>query len=488
MNKSKLGLLFVLAVVLAGLLAISASAEDVNSIKVYADGVEVYSEAGAWYENDNGTSSDPTDDFYEWVFYFGDLDNLDLQRGEDLDLEIVFETGVEDDVTTYNGLPVIGSQNIGMDTSNLVDWYVEAEIKGYRDSIYDKTDRFDVTADHTYKRSLTLSIPRDLDATEDYSLYVSISAQTELTGSDDALVDIQVSKKSYIMEDLFVEIGSVNGCCLTAQNPSGQGPCDTCWEALKAGSKIEIAYIVGNEGSHDLEDVYVTARIPELCIERTVYVGDLADEDNDDDEDTLSGILYLQVPVDAKAGTYTLEVTAWNDDADATSVQAITIAAAEKAEQKDVTQIVVDGTSKEVTAGGNAEYTFTIMNVGANAHTYTVEVEGVNAWATSEVAPSVLRLAGDASGAVTVTVTPKEDAVAGDHIFTVSVKADGETIKQYNVVSKIAEKEATGVDTKLALLVAAIVLAVVIVILLIIMIAKIASKGSDEKAEETAYY
>lgn len=476
MSKNKFGLFFALVAAIFAVFALAA-ASDVNEMHVYVGGVEVYNDIA-------NVIPGALPGTYMMTFNPQQLNMPALERGEDVEIKVVFTTGGASD--TWNGLvPALGSLEWGMDSSTS-DWRVEAGINGYREDISAETSRFDVLAGHTYTKTLTLSLPNDLGATDDYTLYVGVYAHSELSGADKANIDVTVDKASYSMDDLFVEIGSVNGCCLNVQPNSQNGPCGTCAESTVAGSTIPVEYVISNYGSHDLENVYVTVKITELCVERTVYVGDIAAQDNDDEEDTLSGTVYVKIPADAKAGSYTLEVTAWNEDVKQTSTEKITVVAPQV--QEDVTEIVPDVALKEVVAGDSVTYTFTIVNTGKNAHTYAIDVEGTEGWATTSVTPSVLRLAADSSGSATVTLTADKAAVSGDHIFTVAIKADGQTIKQYNVTSKVAGSKSAGVDSKLALLVAAIVLAVIIVILLIVLIARVANKGENEKTEETAYY
>ena len=62
--------------------------------------------------------------------------------------------------------------------------------------------------------------------------------------------------------------------------------------------------VLKNTGYNYLDDLYVTARIPALGLERTSYFGDLVafecnDDDeacDEDDEDVTRGRFYFQIP------------------------------------------------------------------------------------------------------------------------------------------------------------------------------------------------
>jgi len=85
--------------------------------------------------------------------------------------------------------------------------------------------------------------------------------------------------------------------------------------------------VLKNTGYNDLDDVYVTVKMPELNIEKTAYLGDLVavETDDEDDENTATGRLYLEVPYNVKSGTYNLEVTVKNDDTESTVSKQISV-------------------------------------------------------------------------------------------------------------------------------------------------------------------
>ncbi len=227
--------------------------------------------------------------------------------GETIDIEIVF-----------------------VSNEDIEDAKVRVWISGYKDDIEASTSRFDVIADKTYKKTLALTIPdvndiEDLD--EDLSLHVEIA-----DSNDDYELDpeyeVTVEKESYTLDLLSVEAPA----------------------KASAGDVIAIDVVLKNIGRKNLEDSFVVAKIADLGIYKKVYFGDIAPEDNydddDDAEDAVNQRVYLVIPSDAKSGEYELQVKAFNYDSDAEVVKSITISGV--AAEDDGTAI---DTAKDTTKG-----------------------------------------------------------------------------------------------------------------------------------------
>ena len=80
---------------------------------------------------------------------------IDVKRGEDVDVLVVFQSGM-----------------------TLKDVRVKTWIEGYEyEDIEDTTPLFDMKKGVTYTKTLTLEIPEDIDANENYRVRIEISAQ-----------------------------------------------------------------------------------------------------------------------------------------------------------------------------------------------------------------------------------------------------------------------------------------------------------------------
>ncbi len=225
------------------------------------------------------------------------------------------EVSVNDENVSGNTLATIVGETVDvrvkftvLDTEDLEDLKVKVWIAGYKDEIEATTARFDALSGRTYIKTLTIDLPelRDIkDLEDDLTLHVELS-----TKNDDVETEypLTVQRESYSVSLLSVEAPS----------------------QASAGDIIALDVVLKNIGRNGIEDAFVTARIPELGLYRKVYFGDIAPEDNfeddDDAEDAVERRIYLAIPSDVKSGDYNIEVKASSYDSLAETVQSITIA------------------------------------------------------------------------------------------------------------------------------------------------------------------
>ena len=291
--KNKIGLFFVLAIVgILGLLVSGATAvadtwtepslPNIAQMTIYVNGNV------AWYGYCEPYSGPiPSSEEEMQVEYFGDYDCYTyqvntpaLERGENLDVKVLFKAN-----------------------KNLDEVKVHAWINGYREEIEDKTGEFDIFKHNLYSKTLFLSIPEDIDAKDTYTLHVKIESKTELSGVDEAKIETFVQRSSNLLEILSID--------LYDHNNFYKGVCGECSVTFEAGTILYADVVVKNRGNHVAEDIYVKLSIPDLCIERTVYLGDLGTHDNKY-LDTEKITIALQLP--EKEGTYELVIEAFNSE------------------------------------------------------------------------------------------------------------------------------------------------------------------------------
>ncbi len=171
---------------------------------------------------------------------------------------------------------------------------VEAEIDGYKVDVKDVTTEFDVETGKRYSKTLSLKIPQSLkdEVSDDATLEIKIYNKDDKTELNE--IGLRVQRKTY--NAVIMSISTT--------------------QTAEPGQLFPVDVVLKNKGYNNLDDVYVTVSIPELGVERTAYFGDLValEGDDDDETDTVSGRIYLKISDDAKAGTYTLEVKASNED------------------------------------------------------------------------------------------------------------------------------------------------------------------------------
>ena len=370
-----------------------------------------------------------------------------LERGEDMDVKVVFKTA-----------------------KNLYNVRVKAWINGYREDIEDKTGIFDAFKDNQYSKVLFLPIPDDIDARDTYTLYVKIESNEELNGVDEARIDTSVQRSANLLEILSVD--------LYDHSNFYQGVCGTCSVTFEAGTTVYADVVVKNTGNHIAEDVYVKLSIPELCIERTVYLGDLGSFDSRQYEDTEQVTIALPLPGDE--GTYELVIEAYNSEMETEETRTLIL---ERELERDV-EILPQITEASVNQGETAKYSLIVTNLGESYESFIVEVLGADGWSTVRVSPASFSLAEGESRLVNVYLDINDNTETGTYPFTVRVKY-GTEAKQFNFNTEVRKSTA---DWKWVLVILGIILAIGILVLLILLLVR--QTSSEEERPETveSYY
>jgi hypothetical protein len=323
---------------------------------------------------------------------------------------------------TYN--PTLGAD----DSDNIK---VKLTLEGEDDDTVVSTSSFDVEDGKKYIKTLTFKAPSDLDKdslSDDFALTLEI-------GDDEVeLGDLHVQRTSY-----EVEVKSI----LTSST-------------LSTGTSVPVQVVLKNIGYNDVEDLYVTASIAELGVEKKVYFGDLVnveyvcEDDCDDEENRVVGTIYLDIPYNAKSGVYTLDVEVTSDDSENTASKQVTV-------ENSVSDIALKS--------GNS---LVLLNPTSKLVVYTVSYQGSN---VAVVIP--------AQSSQTV---PIEVPASGDYKFDVSVFS-GETLLSTVNFTGTAEPQTTS-----PVLVLTVILAIVFLVLLVVLVVLITKK--PQKAEEfgESYY
>lgn len=191
---------------------------------------------------------------------------------------------------------------------NATDVRLRAEIEGDTEDTSAVTSKFDIEAGKVYFKTLTLEVPADFDKDE---LNNELNLNIKIWNSDfknDTDVTLNLQRESYNV-----------AMAVTTSN-------------AEAGETMSVDVVLKNVGYNDADDVFVTVSVPELGIKKQVYFGDIvtgyteADEDADeDDTDTVTGRIALDIPYSAKSGVYTLQVDVEADESKNTATKEITI-------------------------------------------------------------------------------------------------------------------------------------------------------------------
>src|SRR3990172_6062503 len=342
---------------------------------------------------------------------------------------------------------VVENENINVEVSftalvNDTDVTVEVELTGNKGDVDAETAFFDVEAGNRYTKTLVLEVPRGLNDEVSDSLKLDVNISGKDHESELYDIALRVQRESYSIQIKSVSTGT-----------------------MKAGQMVPVDVVVKNVGYNDLDDLYIVVKIPALNLQRSAYFGDLVaieDSNDDDDTDTVSGRLFLEVPYSAKAGVYALEVTASNGDTTTNAVREVSIS-----NEFSGGNIVVSGDS------------LLIVNP------------------TNEVL--VYRLVPEPSADLSVSLTQNVIAVPAGSSRTVDVTATGSSTGTYNYkinvfslngellyVVNMTKSVDSGSSSPIVAL--TVILAIIFVVLLVVLIVLMGKK--PEKSEEfgESYY
>ncbi len=365
-----------------------------------------------------------------------DGDTIGIEAGESIPIKVVF-TAIE----------------------NAEDVRLKVWIDGYREDIEDRTKRFELINGSTYSKLFSLEVPYDIESTEDYKLLVRLANKDS---DDEDEFNLKLQRESYNVDVLSVEID----------------------DEVTPGSRLALDVVLKNRGMHELEDMYVRAEIADLGAERRVYFGDLEPEDGCEDgcedEDSVERRIYLDIPDDALAGIYNLEVTAYNPDITDTVTKDLKVKG-----EGELSDILSGVTSRTIGIGQEASYDLVLVNKGQDLKVYTLTPEPAEGLLVN-VDP-IVTVAGGSSKTVDVDVRATESVQEGTHNIAINVESAGQQVKRavfsVNVEGEVADEGASN-----SIVVLTIILAIIFVVLLVILIVLLTRKPTIPEGEETSYY
>lgn len=340
-------------------------------------------------------------------------------------------------------------------TANQSDTHVtiKAEIEGDRVDVETETSPFDVEDGKRYRKVLSLKVPYELEDEPSQDLTLNIEIDGEKYSASDNYT-LRVQRPSYNVKFMSVSFNPV----------------------VDAGELFPVSIVLKNTGYNNLDDLYVNAEIPALGVKKTAYFGDLItieNKTNDDDDDTVSGTLYLEVPYDVQPGTYSLEVTATNADLTLSRVEQIVI------ENEFYNNVIVTAYRKTVMVGEEAEYELLIVNPTNKLKVYRIVTESTSD-VTSSVIESVVAVPAGLSKSVKVIAQANSE---GEHEFDVNVFSGEELL---STVTFNVNTEANAMANPIVVL--TIVLAIVFLVLLGVLVVLITKKPKKTEEYEESYY
>jgi hypothetical protein len=332
---------------------------------------------------------------------------------------------------------------------------MEVSIRGEKSTQSSRTAPFDVESGKTYTRVLNVRVPFDLkdEVSEETKLKIEIW-NNDYESEDEVTLNAQ--RPSYNANVAFVNVKG----------------------AVEAGETLPVEVVIKNRGYNRLDDVLITVGIPALGVSRSAFLGRIVavrncSGDCDEDEDTVSGKIYLEVPFEAEAGLYALEVEVQNEDTVSSVVKELVI----KNEFSNV--VIPTSTKKTVGVGQTADFEMVIVNPTNKLVVYTIvpqSGEGVSS-STSE---SVFAVPAGSSRNVKVSASADSE---GTHNFDVNVLSGS------NLVGKsrfTLETEGSSVANPIVVL--TVILAIVFLVLLVVLIVLLGKKPQKTEEFGESYY
>lgn len=178
-----------------------------------------------------------------------------------------------------------GADNIGDVSTTATDVNMKAWLGGYEyDDVQVTSEMFEIEEGVTYRKVLSLAMPTDLEANQEYSLYVEIYDDSEYVKYT-ATIMVEKTRHLLSVQDILVE-------------------------DAEAGDYVTATVRLENMGDKKEEDIKVTVSSEELGISKSTYLDELTNEELDNEDEETSGdvTLTFQIPADAETGDYTLSV------------------------------------------------------------------------------------------------------------------------------------------------------------------------------------
>lgn len=388
-----------------------------------------------------------------------DIQNLDVERGEILQIEVMIRSLQPSNGTTVD------------------DVFVEAKIIGYEfGSVSDLVGPFSIDPGLTYKKTLTIQIPEDIDATQLYTLRIEVS---DPINEDQKEFSLHIDEQRHDLNIFDIILSSYK---------------------ITAGQPLFVDVNLENLGEKEEDQIKVTATIPKLGITTSTYVNELVTELQEENEQFKSNEdssrtqqLMLRIPEDAEGGDYSVEVTVEYNRGHSVVKATRTITVQAKPAPEVMPLITADATSKQAKPGESVTYKIQIANLGVDKELFAVQLDGVPSQLDALVEDSFINIMGESTGMATIKVVVAGDAAPDTYRFLARVMRNSDVIQEIplNVVVKgatpaVVSAPGKGVAFKDVLAVIFALLIVSIIVLgLIIAFRKMKEEGEETSDEET---
>ncbi len=370
------------------------------------------------------------------------------------------------DSVKINGISELGSEDISVVAGESItveviftaladasDVKLKAELEGDKTDVEIELFLGDVEEGIRYTETFTLKVPYELKDEVSTALSLNMKVWNGDYRTDYNEIVLRTQRPSYNVAVMSISTS----------------------QTVEAGELFPINVVLKNVGYNDLDDLYVTVKLPTLDVEKTVYAGDLyALEDNDaDEEDTLSLRAYLRVPYEAQSGIYNLEVEVTNDDLTISSIKQIAV-------NNDFSNyVVVNEYSKMFATGEQGVYNLLIVNPTNTIKVFRIMTESPGSLSTS-VSESTVAVSPGTSKTVQIFAEARSQ---GEYVFDVSILSGDEIVESVTLSANVRSGVASG-----AVVVLTIVLLIIFLVLLVILIVLLRKKPEKTDDFGESYY
>jgi hypothetical protein len=284
-------------------------------------------------------------------------------------------------------------------------------------------DSFTLDGQDSNDFSMKLQVPPETKAEKVYLLIEAIGKDANGTEKSDLYADsVDVERNEY---DTYIES--------IALNPA----------TAVCGNSVDVAVHIWNTGSND-DTFEIMVRDSDLKISQSSGSFDIDYHGSGAD---VTKTIPVLIPVDAKAGNHSLEVTVkFDDGSDSKTASAElevlctgTGTTTETPTTGGTGILTLSTNSVEGTQGQQLKVSAAIKNTGSTTTTYTLELVGTSNWASGYVEPATVTLASGAITDVLVYITPKTTAT-GDQTAVLNVKSGNLVVSSSTINVKMGAK------------------------------------------------
>ena len=209
------------------------------------------------------------------------------------------------------------------------DVNVKTWLGGYEYSTVQATSSmFDIEDGVSYKKTLYLELPNDMDSEQDYTLYVEAYDDEDYV-REEATLRVSNARHDVRIQDILVD------------------------NSVEAGDYASVTVRLENQGDNKEEDIKVEVSSTELGVDVATYLDELytlPEVDNEDEESSGDVTLNFQVGDEAATASYTLDVTVTYNNGYSVVSDSITLnVEGAEADEGEVTVTVTDADSEEET-------------------------------------------------------------------------------------------------------------------------------------------